>query len=130
MHHLLRCKLNDDLAALGDQLNWPDSLRQRLARVGAGDGRRPAAGVEALQQDPDLRALANLLHAGDFDCFGFQAQKADFQDPELKGLIERCLMVGDSHALPLTNLTPEMRCSSHQPQANGPTQATRRWGQP
>ena len=40
VHHLLRCnQLNDDLAALGDQLNWPDSLRQRLARVGAGDGR-------------------------------------------------------------------------------------------
>lgn len=130
VHHLLRCnQLNDDLAALGDQLHWPDSLRQRLARVGAGDGRRPAAGVEALQQDPDLRALANLLHAGDFDCFGFQPQTADFQDPQLKGLIERCLMVGDSHALPLTNLTPEMRWyyGRTSPRPTVQRKPTRRW---
>jgi hypothetical protein len=121
--------LNDDLTNLGEQLNWPDSLRQRLARVGAGDGRRPAAGVEALEQDSDLRALANLLHAGDFNSFGFQPEPADLQDPELKDLIERCLVVGNSHSLPLTNLTPEMRWyygrTSPKPQLK--LKPTRRW---
>ena len=110
VHHLLRCShLNDDLAALGDQLHWPDSLRQRLAQVGAGAGLRPTAGVETLQRDPDLQALANVLHASDFDGFGFRREPADFQDPELADLITRCLEVGNSHSLPLTNLTPEMR---------------------
>ena len=89
----------------------------------------PAAGVEALEQDPDLRALANLLHAGDFNGFGFQPEPADFQDPELKDLIERCLVVGDSHSLPLTNLTPEMRWYYGRTSPKPPIQfkPTRRW---
>ena len=108
---------------------WGNSLRQQLARVGAGDGRRPAAGVEALEQDSDLRALANLLHAGDFEGFGFQPEPADFQDPELKDLIERCLVVGDSHSLPLTNLTPEMRWyyGRTSPRPTVKRKPTRRW---
>ena len=34
---------------------------------------------------------------------------AQFEDPELKALIEQSLAIGPSHALPLTNLTPQMR---------------------
>lgn len=110
VHHLLRCShLNEDLTALGEQLSWPDSLRQRLAQVGAGAGRRETDDLEPLRQNTDLQALANLLHADDFSCFGFEREEACFEDPELADLIERCLAVGNSHDLPLTNLTPEMR---------------------
>ena len=110
-------------------MHWPDSLRQRLAQVGAGAGLRPTAGVETLQRDPDLQALANVLHASDFDGFGFRREPADFQDPELADLITRCLEMGNSHSLPLTNLTPEMRWyygrSSPKPQIT--FKPTRRW---
>ena len=110
VHHLLRCShLNEDLTVLGEQLKWPSSLRQRLALVGVGAGRRNTNDLEALQRNADLRALANLLHAEDFACFGFQSEEACFQDPELEALIDECLAVGNSHDLPLTNLTPEMR---------------------
>ena len=110
VHHLLRCsQLSDDLCALGNQLNWPDSLQQRLAAVGAGAGKRSEEDLEPLRQDPNLQALANVLHSEDFATFGFEQQQADFRDPELAQLMERCLAVGDSHDLPLTNLTPEMR---------------------
>ena len=34
---------------------------------------------------------------------------AQFEDPELKALIEQSLAIGPSHELPLTNLTPQMR---------------------
>ena len=130
VHHLLRCsQLNEDLTALGEQLNWPSSLREKLALVGTGAGRRESDDLEALQRNADLRAMANLMHADDFTCFGFQREKSDFQDPELASLIERCLVVGNSHDLPLPNLTPEMRWyygrSSPKPTLN--LKPTRRW---
>ena len=110
VHHLLRCsQMNNDLTDLGEQLNWPSSLRERLALVGAGAGLREVYDLEQLQQSSDLRALANLLHAEDFACFGFQREEASFQDLELAELIKQCLAVGNSHDLPLTNITPEMR---------------------
>ena len=110
VHHLIRSShLSDDLTRLADQLDWPASLRQRLAQVAAGAGLRPAAGMEALEQDPDLRAMANLLHAADFYCFGFPRAEVALKDPTLQSLIDQCLVVGNSHDLPLTNLTAEMR---------------------
>jgi len=110
VHHLLRCShLHDDLIALSETLNWPHSLKQRLAKVGAGAGRRENSDLNTLQRSADLRAVANLLHAEDFDCFGFKREEAMFQDPVLAKLIEQCLAEGNSHELPLTNLTPEMR---------------------
>lgn len=130
VHHLLRCShLNEDLAALGEQLSWPDSLRQRLALVGAGAGRREAEDLEPLQRNADLQALANLLHADDFSCFGFEREDARFEDPELADLIERCLAVGNSHDLPLTNLTPEMRWyyGRSSPKPTLTLKPTRRW---
>ena len=87
--------------------------------MGAGRGRRTPASLDPLEQDPDLRALAHVLHRDDFRCFGFERSPAQFQDPELKALIEQSLAIGPSHALPLTNLTPQMRWyygrSSHDP---------------
>ena len=130
VHHLLRCSdLNDDLTALGEQLNWPASLRQRLDAVGAGAGKRSDGELEPLRQDPDLQALANVLHAEDFDAFGFQRQEADFRDPELAQLMERCLALGNSHDLPLTNLTPEMRWyyGRTSPRPTVTLRPTRRW---
>ena len=130
VHHLIRCShLNEDLTRLGDQLDWPASLRQRLAPVAAGAGLRPAEGMEALEQDPDLRAMANLLHAADFDCFGFPRAEVALKDPTLQNLIDRCLVVGNSHDLPLTNLTPEMRWyyGRQSPRPVVSLRPTRRW---
>ena len=58
------------------------------------------------------RALANLLHAKAFrtalaDPASTTAETSG--SATLQNLIDQCLMVGDSHALPLTNLTPEMQ---------------------
>ncbi len=130
VHHLLRCShLKEDLTALGEELNWPSSLQERLAMVGDGTGRREADDLEPLQRNADLQALANLLHADDFACFGFQREDASFQDPELADLIERCLAVGNSHDLPLTNLTPEMRWyyGRSSPKPTLKLKPTRRW---
>ena len=65
--------------------------------------------MEALEQDPDLRAMANLLHAADFSCFGFARAEVALEDPTLQSLVDQCQVVGNSHDLPLTNLTPEMQ---------------------
>ena len=130
VHHLLRCShLRDDLTALGEELNWPSSLKQRLAMVGSGAGLRETNDLDALQQSADLRAVANLLHAEDFDCFGFRRDEATIQDPELTQLIEQCLAVGNSHDLPLTNLTPEMRWyyGRSSPKPTLQLKPTRRW---
>ena len=130
VHHLLRCShLKEDLTALGEELNLPTSLKQRLAKVGAGAGRRAAEDLDDLQQSPDLRALANLLHTEDFDCFGFRREEATFQDPELSQLIEQCLAVENSHDLPLTNLTPEMHWyyGRRSPKPTLQLSPTRRW---
>jgi hypothetical protein len=53
--------------------------------------------------------MANLLHSNDFRCFGFARSEACMNDPELAEHVQRCLRVGPSHELPLTNLTPQMR---------------------
>ena len=50
-----------------------------------------------------------MLHRDDVRCFGFERSQSQFQDPELKALIEQSLAIGPSHELPLTNLTPQMR---------------------
>ena len=77
VQHLIRCShLAEDLADLGERLQWPKSLRSRLAAVGAGAGRRPTADLKDLSQDPNLRAMANLLHHNDFGCFGFERSEA------------------------------------------------------
>lgn len=118
---LLRCgQLADDLNALSARLELPAALTAQLQRVGAGDGRRPSAALDQLERDPDLRALAHVLHRDDFRCFGFERSPAQFEDPQLKQLIEQSLAIGPSHALPLPNLTPQMRWyygrSSHRPE--------------
>ena len=97
--------------------------------VGSGAGRRETNDLDALQQSADLRAVANLLHAEDFDCFGFRRDEATIQDPELTQLIEQCLAVGNSHDLPLTNLTPEMRWyyGRSSPKPTLQLKPTRRW---
>ena len=67
VQHLIRCShLAEDLADLGSRLQWPNGLRKRLAAVGAGAGRRPTADLNDLSQDPNLRAMANLMHSNDF----------------------------------------------------------------
>ena len=107
---LLRCgQLANDLEKLCTQLELPQALRNQLERVGAGERRRNSAALDQVEQDPDLRALAHVLHREDFRCFGFERTTTCFQDPELKELIEQSQAVGPSHCLPLTNLTPQMR---------------------
>ena len=107
--HLIRCEqFSSDLEALGETLSLPKSLRKRLRAVGEGAGRRESANLTAIRNHPDLQALANQLHQDDFPCFAYNQQKAEFQDSQLKHLIDACLAIGPSHDLPLTNLTPEM----------------------
>lgn len=106
---LIRCEeFSSDLEQLGETLSLPKSLRRRLRAVGEGAGRREAASLTAIRNHPDLQALANQLHREDFPCFHYEQQKAKFNDPELKQLIDACLAIGPSHDLPLTNLTSEM----------------------
>ncbi len=106
---LIRCEnFSRDLEQLGETLSLPKSLRDRLRSVGEGAGRQAAADLTAIRNHPDLQALANQLHHDDFPCFQYKQQKAEFNDPELKQLINACLAIGPSHDLPLTNLTPEM----------------------
>ncbi len=106
---LIRCeKFSSDLEQMGETLELPKSLRDRLIAVGEGAGRREAADMTTIRNHPDLQALANQLHREDFPCFEYEQNKAEFCDPELKQLIETCLCIGPSHDLPLTNLTPEM----------------------
>ena len=110
VQHLIRCSdLAEDLADLGSRLEWPKGLRTKLAAVGAGAGRRPTADLDGLSHDPNLRAIANLLHHNDFGCFGFERSGACIDDPVLANHVQQCLRVGPSHELPLTNLTPQMR---------------------
>ena len=110
VQHLIRCShLAEDLTDLGERLQWPKGLRTQLAAVGAGAGRRPTADLNDLSQDPNLRAMANLLHHNDFGCFGFERSEASIDDPDLADHVQQCLRVGPSHDLPLTNLTPQMR---------------------
>ena len=110
VQHLIRCShLAEDLADLGSRLQWPEGLRKRLAAVGAGAGRRQTADLDDLSHDPNLRAMANLLHSNDFRCFGFERSDAVIDDPVLADHVQQCLQVGPSHELPLTNLTPQMR---------------------
>ena len=110
VQHLIRCShLAEDLTDLGERLQWPKGLRRQLAAVGAGAGRRPTADLDGLSQDPNLRAMANLLHHNDFGCFGFEGSEAGINDPDLADHVQQCLRVGPSHDLPLTNLTPQMR---------------------
>ena len=104
----IRDRFSSDLEQLGESLSLPKSLRERLRSVGEGAGRREAANLTAIRNHPDLQALANQLHQEDFPCFAYNQQKAEFQDRELKQLIDACLVIGPSHDLPLTNLTPEM----------------------
>ena len=52
--------------------------------------------------------MANLLHHNDFGCFGFERSDASLEDLDLAEYVQRCLRVGSSHDLPLTNLTPKM----------------------
>ena len=106
---LIRCEnFSRDLEQLGETLSLPKSLRDRLRSVGEGAGRQEAADLTAIRNHPDLQALANQLHHDDFPCFQYKQQKAEFNDPELKQLIDACLAIGPSHDLPLTNLTSEM----------------------
>ena len=108
--HLIRCEhLQSDLDTLAEDLDLPFSLRQKLHKVGMGEGRQEAANLRQLSEDPNLRALANILHRQDFRCFKYERNQTSFDDPELKDMMERCLKVGPSHELPLTNLTPQMR---------------------
>ena len=110
VQHLIRCSdLAEDLEHLGARLQWPQSLRTKLSAVGAGTGRRQTADLDDLSHDPNLRAMANLLHSNDFRCFGFARSDASIDDPDLADHVQRCLRVGPSHELPLTNLTPQMR---------------------
>ena len=101
--------MQSDLDTLAEDLDLPISLRQKLSKVGQGEGRQKAANLKQLSEDPNLRSLANILHRQDFRCFKYERNQTSFDDPELKDLMERCLKVGPSHELPLTNLTPQMR---------------------
>ncbi|WP_028953339.1 sulfotransferase family 2 domain-containing protein [Synechococcus sp. CC9616] len=108
--HLLHCdQLANSVAELNANLNLPTSLKGQLERIAAGEGRRPAADLVELTQDPDLRAMAHLLHRDDFRTFGFDRTPAAFTDSELGERMQACQAISESHALPLTSLTPQMR---------------------
>lgn len=107
---LLHCaRLDQDLTHLGQKMGLPAALQERLQQVAAGEGRRPAVDLSSLRQDPDLRAMAHLLHRDDFRTFGFERTPASFTDPELAERMQACQMISNSHELPLTSLTPQMR---------------------
>jgi hypothetical protein len=108
--HLIRCEhMQSDLDMLAQTLDLPTSLRQPLRKVAQVESHQEAISLKGLSGDPNLQSLANILHRQDFRCFNYKRNQTSFDDPELKDLMERCLKVGPSHELPLTNLTPQMR---------------------
>jgi hypothetical protein len=101
--------MQSDLDTLAQTLDLPISLRQALRKVAQGESQQEAINLKGLSGNPNLQSLANILHRQDFRCFNYKRNQTSFDDPELKDLMERCLKVGPSHELPLTNLAPQMR---------------------
>ena len=107
---LLRCdQLEADLRRLEQTLPLPACLQEQLRTAATRESRRPAADLAALTEDPDLRAMAHLLHRDDFRTFGFERSPAAFSDPQLRERMQACQAISGSHELPITSLTPQMR---------------------
>lgn len=107
---LLRChQLEADLRRLDQNLSLPARLRERLLTAATRGNLRPASDLTRLTEDPDLRAMAHLLHRDDFRTFGFKRAQATFTDPQLRERMKACQAITGSHELPITSLTPQMR---------------------
>lgn len=108
---LLRCEhLPHDLQKLTDRCNLPVDLGDALlatARHGGDSGASKA--LQALQHDPNLVAMTNLLHREDFSTFDYPRRPANFSDTELRERMEACLTNTASHAIPHTSLAPRIR---------------------
>jgi hypothetical protein len=67
------------------------------------------APLDAIEADPDLQALTNVLHQEDFMTYGFPRVDARFEDEVLKALVERSLATTASHEIPCLGLAPSIR---------------------
>ncbi len=110
VNHLLRIEsLEEDLLKLAEQAELPSTLCHALLMEAKHGSRKPAASLAALENDPNLIAMANLLHRDDFSTFDYPRQAATCTDHQLQQFVEQFTCPASSHAIQLTSLAPSLR---------------------
>lgn len=107
---VLRCShLQEDFELMGRANLVPEAVLRELLTLAS----RPAGGrgapLAALEVDPDLQGLTNVLHQEDFMTYGFQRVDARLEDEGLKALVETSLHTTTSHEIPCLGLAPSIR---------------------
>lgn len=107
---LLQCAdLVTGLESLRGRSVLPEAVVAEL--VAQAQAHQPGAqpDLSALQADPDLQAMANVLHQDDFNTFGYGRANARLIDAELVRVVEQSLNTTASHAIPCISLAPRVR---------------------
>lgn len=125
--------LSEDLAILFERHDLPEKLRAALLAVADRTSpTKPSPSLAPLRQNPNLMAIANLLHSEDFPTFQYQATDATLTDIALASRLDRCMQTRDVHAVPHTSMAPRLqwywgRSSFIQRPPLQPTRGRRRW---
>ena len=107
---LLRCShLSEDLEALCSVGALPEAVVRELRASTARPAEDRGPSLAELEADPNLRAMANVLHQEDFNTFDFPRVDARFSDEALGSLMEACLTTTASHGIPCLSLAPRVR---------------------
>lgn len=107
--NILKCEnLKEDIIELGQQNVVPMTLINKLlSETRAYCQLDPLSTGHALEGD--LKALANIIYAEDFNTFEYEREDAQISDPQLKNTIEKTIYATQSHEIECISIAPTVR---------------------
>jgi len=109
VNELLRCEsLADDILVFGEKQIVPSAVIDEMLLV-ARDNRDVNTIPADCALGGDIKALANILYAEDFNTFGYEREDAEFTDTELRNLINKSVFTIHSHDIECTSIAPIVR---------------------
>jgi hypothetical protein len=107
---LLSCdNFSADLVKLRQCSSIPDEVIEKLDELLAMSFATGSPSLMDLEADPDLQAMANLLHYEDFNTFGFTRADSKATDPCLREIIDHAYSTTHSHDIRYLGLAPKVR---------------------
>lgn len=107
---LLTCEnFHNDLTALGHSSALPQEVVAKLDELEVGSERPGSPSLKKLEADPNLKAMANLLHHEDFNTFGFSRENVKATDAQLNEVIDHALSTTHSHDIRYLAIAPKVR---------------------